>query len=200
MASVPQATDQQGLLRYSNAAVTLHWLTAVLILVQIWLGFTFADLPKGPARVEVFTWHKTVGVTILLLALIRLAVRLKNPPPPFPEELPRWERLAAVWNHRIFYFLLIIIPLAGLVAVSGGATKSTTGLIGGIPFPLIPGISEGGGEISGGVHEILVFAMIALLVLHVGAALKHQFFVPSRAAGRMPPFRAPAGEDPVTRD
>ena len=200
MATVPEATEQSRLLRYSNAAVTLHWLTAALILVQIWLGFTFADMPKGPARMEVFTWHKSVGVTILLLALIRLAVRLKNPPPPFPEELPRWERLAAVWNHRIFYFLLIIIPLAGLLAVSGGATKSTTGLIGGIPFPLIPGISEGGGEISGEVHEILVFAMIALLALHVGAALKHQFFVPSRAAGRMPPFRAPGDEDPVRRD
>ena len=200
MATVPEATEQSRLLRYSNAAVTLHWLTAVLILVQIWLGFTFADLPKGPARVEVFTWHKTVGVTILILALIRLAVRLKNPPPPFTEELPRWERLAAVWNHRIFYFLLIMIPLAGLLAVSGGATKSTTGLIGGILFPLIPGISEGGGEISGEVHEILVFAMIALLALHVGAALKHQFFVPSRAAGRMPPFRAPGDEDPVRRD
>ena len=198
MASVPEATGQTRLLRYSNAAVTLHWLTAVLIVVQVWLGFTFADMPKGPARMEVFTWHKSVGVTILLLALIRLAVRLKNPPPPFPLELSRWERIVAVWNHRMFYVLIIVLPLTGLIAVSGRG--ATTALVGGIPFPTVPGMSEAGSELSGGIHEVLVFVTIALLVLHIGAALKHQFVDRSRVAGRMPPFRAPAGEDPVTRD
>ena len=60
-----------------------------------------------------FAWHKTIGALILVLALVRLAYRLKNPPPPFPPELPRWERIAAVWNHRAFYFLLIVLPLTG---------------------------------------------------------------------------------------
>ena len=197
MSTVPEATDQQRLVRYSNIAVTLHWLTAALVVTQVVIGFTFHNMERGPDRMELFTWHKTVGATILILALLRLAYRLINRPPPFPEELPRWERLAAVWNHRAFYFLLIALPLTGLIAVSGKTDGWFTPLIGGVPLPTVPGISEDGGELSGGVHEVLVFTTLALLVLHIGAALKHQFFVPNRAAGRMPPFRAPGGERPV---
>ena len=196
MATVPEATDQRRLWRYSNVAVTLHWLTAALVVTQVWLGFTFHDMPRGPERMEMFTWHKTVGATILILALFRLSYRLLNPPPPFPEELPRWERFAAVWNHRAFYFLLVALPLTGLIAVSGGADESFTQLKFGLDLPLIPGISEDGGELSGGVHEILVFTTLALLVLHIGAAVKH-LIVPNRAAGRMPPFRPPSGEKPI---
>ena len=197
MSTVPEATDQQRLVRYSNIAVTLHWLTAALVVTQVVIGFTFHNMERGPDRMELFTWHKTVGAMILILALLRLAYRLINRPPPFPEELPRWERLAAVWNHRAFYFLLVALPLTGLIAVSGKTDGWFTPLVGGIPLPTVPGISEDGGELSGGVHEVLVFTTLALLVLHIGAALKHQFFVPNRAAGRMPPFRAPGGERPV---
>src|SRR6266567_6939787 len=111
MASVPQAVPQRPIRRYSNAAVTLHWLTAALVLTQVVIGFTFASMERGPARAEMFTWHKTLGATILVLALIRFGYRLINPPPPFPPELPHWRRIVAVWNHRAFYFLLIVLPL-----------------------------------------------------------------------------------------
>ena len=198
MPMAPEATDQIRLLRYNNKVVALHWTIAALVVVQLYLGFTFNDLPRGPERAELFTWHKTVGAAILLLSLIRLGVRLIYPPPPFPLELPRWERQFAVWNHRLFYVLLIVIPLTGLIAVSGGNDQSSTSLAGGLQLPLIPGLSEATGDLSGEVHEWLVYSTIALVVLHVGAALKHQFFVPSRAAGRMPPFRAPSGEEPIS--
>lgn len=196
MATVPEATRQPRLWRYSNVAVTLHWLVAALIVAQVWVGFTFHDMPRGPARMDLFTWHKTIGATILLLGLVRLAYRLKNPPPPFPEELPKWERFAAVWNHRAFYFLIIALPLTGLIAVSGAADGSTTPLKFGLALPLIPGIGETGGELSGEMHVILVYSTLALLVLHVGAAVKH-LILPNRAAGRMPPFRSPSGETPI---
>lgn len=198
MATVPEARPQEPVLRYVNAAVAIHWTTVVLVLTQVWLGFTFADMERGPARMEFFTWHKTVGALILLLTITRLIVRLKNPPPPFPPELPRWERVAAVWNHRAFYFLLFALPLTGLVAVSGRSESWYTPLVGGIPLPVVPGIDEATGELSGGVHEVLVFTTIALLVLHIGAALKQQFFDHTRqVAGRMPPFRPKSGERAV---
>ena len=194
MATVPQTTDQRRvLLRYNDGAITLHWLTVALVLAQLYVGFTFASMVRGPERDQWFTWHKSIGATILVLSLARLAWRLAHKPPPFPDDLPRWERVAAVWNHRIFYFLLIALPLTGLAAISAGHA-GVTKLVGGIPLPLIPGLSETAGGTLGDVHVLLVFATIALVVLHVAAALKHQFLDRARVAGRMPPFRAPSDE------
>jgi cytochrome b561 len=198
MATVPEAVTQDPIRRYSNPAVAFHWITVALVLTQVVLGFAFAEfMAKGPARSEVFAWHKTIGALILVLAIIRLAYRLKNPPPPFPTELPRWKRIAAVWNHRAFYFLLIVLPLTGLIAVSGMSPTGITQLVGGVTIQIIPGIGHDTGETSGDLHVILVFTTIALLLLHVAAALSQQFFEHDRAAGRMPPFQAPGGEQAV---
>lgn len=194
MVSVPDATrQQQVLLRYNNGAIALHWVTVALVLTQLYVGFTFAGMERGPEQAQWFTWHKTIGATILILSLIRLAWRLAHKPPPFPESLPRWERFAAVWNHRLFYVLLIALPLTGLATISAG-DSGVTRLVGGIPLPLIPGIPEPAGDTLGGVHEALVLITIALVVLHAAAALKHQFVDRARVAGRMPPFRTPGGE------
>ena len=112
-------------------------------------------------------------------------------------DLPAWRRHAAVWNHRAFYFLLIALPLTGLTAVSGMTTGPTTTLVGGIPFPVIPGVSKATGATSGDLHVVLVYTTIALLLLHVGAALFQQFVEHDRTAGRMPPFQAPDGEHAI---
>jgi cytochrome b561 len=195
MASVPQATPQHDvLLRYTNGAIFLHWLMALLVLTQVGLGFTFGLLPRGPLHTDLFLWHKTVGALILLLAIVRLVWRLGHRPPPFPEEMPRWQRLAAVWNHRAFYLLLILLPLTGLTAVSDHAQSGFTELKFGLWLPVIPGVSKGLGGLAGDVHVALVFVTLALFVLHVAAALKHQLDR-DRTAGRMPPFTAPAGTE-----
>ena len=188
MPSVPETAPQSAVLRYSNATVTFHWVTVVLVLTQAYLGFTFALSDEGPARDEVFVWHKTVGMIILLLTLARLAYRLKNPPPPFPPELPAWERFAAVWNHRLFYTLLIAMPIVGFIAVSGFASGPTTPIAGGIQVPVIPGVSRDTGELAGEVHEIAAFLLVALILVHIAAALKHQFVDRWRGSARMPPF------------
>jgi cytochrome b561 len=198
MATVPEAVPQDPIRRYSNVAVTFHWIIVALVLTQVVIGFTFAEfLPRGPTQAMLFTWHKTLGALILLLTLARLGYRLKNPPPPFPPELPHWRRIVAVWNHRLFYILLILLPLTGLVAVSGMTKGWATRLIAGIPLPVVPGVSADTGEMSGDFHVVLVVTTIALLLLHVGAAVYQQFVEHDRAAGRMPPFQAPGGEQAV---
>jgi cytochrome b561 len=185
---VQESTGRQAV-RYKSIVVWIHWITAALVVAQVIVGFTFAEfLEKGPTRTEVFAWHKTLGATILVLALVRLAVRLLNPPPPYPSDFPRWERFLAVWNHRIFYVLLIALPLTGLAAVSGRAEDGTVPLLFGLKLPEIPGISPD--NEFGDVHEILVFSTLALVVLHVGAALYNQFGSSTNVADRMPPFRA----------
>ena len=82
MATVPEATPQERLLRYNDGAVLLHWLTALIVVAQFIVGFTFAGMERGAARGDLFTVHKTIGATILVLALVRLGWRLAHPPPP----------------------------------------------------------------------------------------------------------------------
>ena len=103
--------------RYRGIVVAIHWIAAALIITQIWLGFSFEDYPRGSdMRSLLFSWHKTLGVAVLLLGVLRLALRLVNPPPPYPQDFPKWERAVAVWTHRLFYVLIIGLPsLAALV-------------------------------------------------------------------------------------
>ena len=175
-------------IRYRKIVVWIHWITALLVIMQVYIGFTFHDMPRGPDRDFVFAWHKTWGALILVLALIRLAVRLMNPPPPYPSEMARWERAFAVWTHRLFYFLLIALPLTGLAAVSGRAEGGWVPLQLGLWLPAIPGI--GRDNEFGDIHELLVFTTLGLLALHVAGALKHQFIDRGPSADRMWPFRA----------
>lgn len=197
MESLSRAEPQYPVRRYSNVAVTFHWVTVVLVLAQAYFGFAFALAEEGPARTELFTWHKTVGATILVIVLARLAYRLNNPPPPYPPDLPRWERTAATWTHRLFYFLLIMMPLSGLTAVSAHTKGATTPLLGGIPLPVIPGVSERVGDIAADMHGVMVVLLLLALAIHASAALKHQFIDHTQSAGRMPPFKPAGDEHPV---
>lgn len=176
-------TADERAMRYSSTAAAIHWVSAALIIAQIWLGFTFHDFPKGsPERTFYFDWHKTVGVIILLLALARLAWRLMHKAPAMPEGTPAWHSALATWGHRALYFLMVALPLTGLMAVSRGGPW--TELKWGLSFPTIPDFME-----LYDLHEPLAFAMIGLLVIHVLAALRNQFTGDGRLAGRMPPFR-----------
>lgn len=192
-----EARPQEPLLRYSNVNVAFHWVTAAFVFFQLWLGFSFADLEQGTRRASLFTWHRTIGALILLILPARLTYRLTNPPPPYPPQLPKWERVAGTWNHRLFYLLLIGLPIGGLIAVSGHTQGPTITLLGGIAIPKIPGISRNLGELAGEAHSAGAWLLCALILLHVAAALKHQFIDKGRAAGRMPPFRDPCDEPVV---
>ncbi len=176
--------------RYRRIVIWIHWITAAVVLAQVVVGFAFHRFfERGtPERMELFAWHKTIGALILVLALLRLAVRLKNPPPPYPSDYPKRRRAAAVWSHRLFYVLLVVLPLTGLAAVSGRADDGMVPLLFGLKLPAIPGIPEE--NEFGEVHEVLVWVTIALLVVHVTAALYNQFGSKTAVADRMPPFRA----------
>ena len=180
-----EQTSGEATVRYSHGAATFHWLTAILVLSQIYVGFRFGDLPKGPERMEMFTIHKTLGATILIVTLLRLAYRLMNPPPPYPSDVPKWDRALAVWSHRIVYTALIALPLTGLIAVSDRAKDGWIDLLWGLRIPALP---IGDGEVFGEVHEILVWTTIVLLVVHVAAAIYHHLIIRDAASGRMPPL------------
>ena len=181
-------TTGQAAVRYRKIVMWIHWITAILVIMQVYIGFTFHDMPRGLDRDFVFAWHKTWGALILILALVRLAVRLMNPPPPFPAHYPKWKRALAVWSHRFFYLLLIALPLTGLAAVSGRATDGVVALQLGLSLPAFPGVPKE--NAFGDIHETLVWVTLALVAIHVAAALYNQFIDRGPVANRMWPFRS----------
>jgi len=163
---------------------------AVMIVVQLFIGWMFHEVIEGPARGTWFEWHKSLGVTILLMSLLRLAWRLLHRPPPLPTSMPAWQRIAAHLNHWAFYAVMIGLPLTGYAAVSTGRRALADGfvtILGGIRLPLLPLPSDAHHWFEES-HEFLVTATFVLLALHVGAVLKHYFIDRDGVAGRMLPF------------
>ena len=99
--------------RYSPIAQALHWLIALLIVVQFVLARIAAPLPLGTRKLALLAEHKSFGMTVLMLAVIRFAWRLKNQPPSLPTNLRRAERFLARFSHVSFYILLVAMPLSG---------------------------------------------------------------------------------------
>jgi len=161
--------------RYTRPAIYLHWILAALILAQLVVGWMFHEVLEGESRASWFEWHKTLGVTILLLSLGRLAWRLLHRPPGYPATMPGWERAAAWLNHWLFYVLMLALPLTGYAAVSTGRRALEVGymtIVGGVRLPLLP-LPRDLHHWLEESHEFLVWSMVALLALHVGAVLKH---------------------------
>jgi cytochrome b561 len=174
--------------RYSRGAVILHWLIAVLIVLNFVAAGVAEDMPKAEAA-QVMANHKAIGITILLLTLVRLGWRFVRPPPPLVETLKAWEAAVAKVTHTLFYFLMVAIPVAGWglhSAASGGKPVSVFGIF------AMPALPVGHDKPTIGVfheaHELTAGLMFLLFWLHVAAALKHQFLDKDATLRRMLPF------------
>lgn len=174
---------------YHAVAIALHWIIAILIIGQIAGGLYMHQLPATTLKFELYQWHKSFGILVLLLSLARLGWRLTHPAPALPVEMPRWEKLVARFTHVAFYCLMIGIPLVGWLIVSASPYDLPTVLFKLVPWPHLPGIpkSEGLEDLFAQIHEILAFATIGLIVLHAGAALKHHFYNRDEILTRMVP-------------
>ena len=184
--------------RYSSVAIVLHWAIAIAILLNLYLGLNYENA-HGLAKFQVLQLHKSVGFTVLALSLLRLVWRLVNRPPSLPAEMKRWEKLAAEATHWGFYVIMLGLPLTGWVIVSASPTNIPTLLYKTVPFPhlgfihALPMASRRAIEDKvGDVHVVMAFLTMAMIVLHVGAALKHQFWNRDGVLYRMAPFLRPA--------
>ncbi|MGH8250912.1 MAG: cytochrome b [Steroidobacteraceae bacterium] len=174
--------------RYGFVAQALHWTIVGLLIVQVTLGKIADGMPLGLDKLATLARHKSFGITILALAAIRLAWRAFNRPPP-PPPMPRWQLFAAHANHAALYLLLFAIPLSGWLMSS--ATNYPVSWFGLVQLPDLVAPDEALEELFEGVHETLANALIVLALLHVAAALKHQFVDRDRLLYRMLPWRAP---------
>ncbi len=156
--------------QYSGISKFLHWLIFILVLVQILLGFFWDD--TGSFNFTAISWHKSLGLTILCLVVLRLAWVLTNPKPTLLNT-PAWQRLAAKTIHGLLYLSLIGMPLSGWIGLTAGGKPPQPF---GIPLPF-PGIQANKvlANISFEVHKFLGFILVGLIALHILAALKHHF-------------------------
>jgi cytochrome b561 len=170
--------------RYTRVAIALHWAIAVCILFNLSLGF-FMEGFKQPLRGTVVGLHVSSGITALTLTVVRLIWRLGHEPPPFPAEMALWERAAAHAGHWFIYFMMFAMPLTGWSIISAHPPRPGAGAMiwGTLLLPPISKISHLEPTTQKAAHETFVqlhtiggWIFLALLLLHVGAALKHQFY------------------------
>lgn len=191
-----ESTERTQDRRYTNVAIILHWVIALAIFVQIAGGkwMVSAGAAATGSVFTVFQIHKTIGLTIFGLTLARIIWRLAHRAPALPDSMSRFERFAASATHIGFYALLILVPLSGWAMASVSPTGVPTFflLLESLPFahlsiPGVAGLTERhtAEALLKGVHENLSLAMGLLIVLHIAAALKHQFFAKDNLIARM---------------
>ena len=181
---------------WGSIAKLFHWLIALLIIANIPLGYWADSLSLSPTKVEAFYWHKTAGLTVLWLAVLRLLWRFTNPTPRLPSDMATWERALAHGSHLLLYVLMIAMPVSGWVINS--AANFPLDLYGLIPVPdLVPkGPSESAiGDAAKIAHYWMFIAICVLLALHVAGALKHHFIDGDNVLKRMLPFSR--ASDPI---
>jgi cytochrome b561 len=168
---------------YTKVAIFLHWVIAAGILALIVIGLVMTQLTLSPMHMfKLYQLHKSIGITVLLAAVLRLAWRLTHSPPPLPSDMPLVERKAAAASHLVLYAFLFGLPLTGWALVSASVFNIPTVLYGRIPWPDLPFLPDLANKASveavlKRVHGYGAWCLIAVLGLHIGASLRHHFFL-----------------------
>ena len=171
--------------RYSQAQKWLHWSMALLILAMLVIGLTMTNLDDGALKNWLYEFHKSIGLTVLTLALVRVAVRWRRGAPPLEPGVPAWQRVAARASHYALYALIILVPLAGWTATS--SCCAPVNLFWTAPLTLPAPSDEAFSNAVFRIHFTLAFALAAVIALHVAGALQHHFIRKDRTLLRMLP-------------
>jgi cytochrome b561 len=180
--------------RYSAVAQTFHWIIAALVVTQFVLANLAEDLPIGAHKLALLARHKSVGMTVLMLAILRLLWRMRHPPPGLPVGMTPIERMLARATHISFYVLLFAMPLTGWLMSS--AKNYSVSWFGLFTWPDLIGKNETAFDLLRSTHGILSGALFALAVLHILAALKHHFWNKDDVLRRMLPLTKSAKAKP----
>ncbi|MBW7861808.1 MAG: cytochrome b [Rhodocyclaceae bacterium] len=171
---------------YTHTAIALHWLIALGLAGTFGLGVYMSDLPLSPAKLQLYSWHKWAGVSLFVLSLARLAWRLSHRPPALPATMATLERLGARFAHAALYALTLAIPVSGWLMSSAKGVQTVW--FGVLPLPDLVVRDAALGERLLGVHQALNLALALIVLLHVGAALKHHLIDRDDVLARMLPF------------
>ena len=172
---------------YAKPAIAMHWIIALLIFAAFGLGLYMTDIPGcTPTKLKLFSYHKWIGITVLIFAVLRVLWRLTHPAPGPVPGLPKWQHAAAEAAHLGLYLLILAVPLTGyLLSVAAGVKVVYLGLWE-LPMPFDK--SDALKDIFSMAHEWLNWTMAAIVVLHILAALKHHVVDRDGTLRRMVPF------------
>ncbi len=172
--------------RYSPVARWLHWLVAITIVLAFGLALTLEPMHFSPAKLRLINYHKWLGITVLLLAVLRVLWRLlRRPPPLLPA--PRWQQFGAHALHGLLYALIFAVPLAGYCfSLADGYPVVYLGIV---PLPVFIAHDEALADRLFAVHQALAWALCALVVVHLLAALWHHIVRRDDTLRRMLPGR-----------
>lgn len=160
--------------KYSKTAIALHWIIAILIVSNVTLASMSEDLPRA-AKAAYMDPHKAIGISILILSLLRLFWRIGHKPPPMPDAITGWQATLGKAVHALFYFLIIAVPLTGWLMVAARPGAPPVDFFGLFSIDLPVGDSKALSGFGHEGHEILTKPLVILIFLHVIGALKHQF-------------------------
>ncbi|MEZ5500890.1 MAG: cytochrome b [Steroidobacteraceae bacterium] len=174
---------------WGGVAKFLHWLVVLLVIAQFVLASMADDLAPGLQKLALLARHKSFGVTIFAIALVRVVWRFANPTPELPATMKGYERLLARGTHLLLYLVLLVMPLSGwLMSSAKGYSVSWFGLV---QLPDLVGRDDGVFDAMHELHESLAYALVAIATLHLLAALKHHFVNRDNILRRMLPFVRP---------
>ncbi|OLY96290.1 cytochrome b [Polynucleobacter sphagniphilus] len=169
--------------RYNPISVAFHWLMAAIIVVTWSIAIVVSDMPLSPARITGYSWHKWLGVTVFFLVILRLVWRATHLAPQLEIKMPVWQERAMQLTHFALYLLMMVIPLVGwLMSSAKGYTVNYFGLF---ELPDLLSKDKALGHQLKDLHEYLADILVALVCLHVLAALKHQFIDKDGLLSRM---------------
>ena len=175
--------------RYTGVAVVLHWLMALMILGSLAVGLTMARMAQSPRQMQLYNWHKWAGVLLLTLAALRLLWRLSHRPPTLPP-MPAWQQAAARASHAALYGLFFAVPLVGWAYSSAAGFPIVW--FGVLALPDFVPADKALAEAIKPWHAYLAYALAALVLMHVAAALKHHFIDRDGLLSRMWLTRKPS--------
>ncbi len=157
--------------RYSKIAIIIHWLMAIMIIAMICMGVYMSDLPKGSEeRTWFFTLHKSIGLTLALLVVIRLVTKLINKSPPLPNMVSAAHQKLAKATHHLLYLMMFVQPVSGYISSSFTSYKTK---FWGIPLPRWSSKNPELNEIFTQIHEVSAICLVILLVIHILGVAYH---------------------------
>ena len=159
----------------------LHWSMAVIILGMIWAGWAMVSADERvPSKFDwLYPWHKSFGMLILLLILVRIATRLRSSVPALPKGLAPWELRAAKIGHIALYALMVLVPCMGY-SMSSTFTQSDGVFFFGVNLPELLPKNDAQFAVFQALHRYLAYTLLALVIVHIAGALKHRFLETDR--------------------